>query len=92
MATFSTTINNFGTTTYNASPDVTIPFAPKSIIVVNEDSADDAFVSFDGVDDAAHLVPGTPDAGVRFTQRSSKVWVRVPAGSDPVNVQIIAEQ
>ena len=56
------------------------------------DSTDDAWVSFDGSTDAAHMVPGTPDQRLVFNQRVTKVWLkRGAAGAAPTNVQVMAE-
>jgi hypothetical protein len=92
MATFTQTVDVSGTAAYPASPQVTIPFIPKTITVVCEDSTDDAWVSFDGSTDAAHMVPGTPDQRLVFNQRVTKVWLkRGAAGAAPTNVQVMAE-
>ncbi len=91
MSVFSQVVNAHGVTTFPATPQVVIPFQAKSIAVVLEDDTDDAFVSFDGENDHGHLVPGTPAAGIMYEQNVTKVWVRAPAGTDPVNVQIIVE-
>lgn len=91
MSVFSQVVDAHGTTTYPDNPQVVIPFQSKSIAVVLEDDTDDAYISFDGENDHAHLVPATPAAGIIFEQTVTKIWVRVPAGSDPVNVQFIVE-
>jgi hypothetical protein len=73
-----------------SAPDFTVPFEPRSIIVINEDAttANYVEVSFDGVDVHGRLTPGQVSA-MKFAQTVKKVWVRRGAGT-PV-VRIVAE-
>ena len=74
---------------YPSSPQVTIPFTPKRIVVVNQNvaAADVAQVSFDGVSDAFTLKP-TVNATMEVRQRSTKLWVK---GTNTPNVMVFAE-
>lgn len=90
MATYSSTVA-VSSGTY-AAVDVTIPFVPKRIRACNMDGGDVAFVSFDGVTDAASLsdnVLSPSSCQEWFSQLAVKVWLRT-AGS-AVQVQILAE-
>ncbi len=91
MSMFNELVNAHVTPTYPdaASPQVVIPFEPKRIQLILEDTADSAFVSLDGVNDHVHLIPGL--GPVVLEQRVTKLWLRVPAGADPVDIQVIAE-
>lgn len=91
MSVFSEIVDVSGQAAYPTldSPQVVIPFEPRSIAVINEDGVDDAFVSFDGVNDHGHLIGGT---ATEFKQRVTKVWLKRGAvGSAPTNIQITAE-
>lgn len=91
MSVFSEIVDVSGQSAYPAqdSPQVVIPFEPRSIAIVNEDGVDDAFVSFDGVNDQGHLIGG---ATTEFSQRVTKVWLRRgDVGTPPTNIQITAE-
>lgn len=93
-AIFRISVDVSGQAAYPAAnaPQVVIPFEPKTIMILLEDTTDDAFASFDGSNDHLHMVPGTPGAGVRFEQRTRNVWLRRGAAGTPAtNVQVIAE-
>lgn len=72
------------------APSVIIPFEPKSITVINEDSgaANSIEVSFDGVEVHGKLIP-TQVAALKFSQSVTKVWLRRAAGTP--TVRIVAE-
>ena len=89
MAIYSTTVT--AQTSWQANADVTIPFEPRSIVIVNEDTdaANYVEVSDDGgVSTASKLTP-TILAGIRLTQKVKKIWLKAAAGTP--SVQIIAE-
>jgi hypothetical protein len=94
MAVYMTRVDVSAVSAYPAvtSPSVEIPFVPKLITVVNEHlvPADDAFVSFDGVEDHGHL-PGSTAIEYTFV-RATKVWLRYgTVGTGPTYIQVIAE-
>lgn len=91
MATFSKVIP-VSATSYSTAPDVEFPFQPKLVTAQNLDGGDVAYVSFDGVTDAAGLLnnPVAPASTHRWEwQYGTKVWLQ--SGGSPVLVQIIAE-
>lgn len=76
--------------TYPSTPQVQIPFEPRRIAFLNEDSAEDAYASFDGVNDHLHL-PATTAFQFEF-QRVRNVWLREgAAGTSPTTIQVVAE-
>jgi len=94
MAIYSATVAApaaFGA--YNA-PDVTIPFQPKRITIINNDSTLANYVefSFQG-DSASTVVHGrvipTVNAAYESRQDATKVWFKRAAGTP--NVTVIAE-
>lgn len=91
MSTFSKVVN-VSTTSYTTAPDVEFPFEPKIVTAQNLDGGDVAYVSFDGMTDAAGLLnnPLAPASVCRWEwQFGRKVWLQ--SGGSPVLVQIIAE-
>lgn len=62
---------------FATDPTFTVPFQPKSVTIINEDvdPANEIEVSFDGVNVAGKLIPGTV-AGYKWNQNSSLVWIR----------------
>ncbi len=90
MSFFSQRVDVFGVAAFPGTPQVTIPFEPKRIQFVNEDTTDDAFVSFDGSTEDLRLVPGSP---VTLEQRGLKrIWLKRGAvGTTPTEIQIIVE-
>jgi hypothetical protein len=95
MAIFRSVVDVSGTSSYPGTPQVTIPFIPRTIMVMNMDvqsSVDSADVSLDGTNTIATLTPGTPSAGIVLEQKALNVWLRrTAAGTAPTNVQVIAE-
>lgn len=76
------------------APSFTIPFQPKSIVIINEDATPANYVEFSlegGTNAAVHgkLIP-TIVAGLKITQPVTKIWVRLGAGTP--TVRIVAEQ
>lgn len=97
MAIYTQRFNVFGVATYPTDAQVVIPFTPRSIKLILEDTTDDAYVSVTGDNNApgaheeVHLVPAVP--GVPLMQQVTKLWLkRGAAGTDTTYVQIIAEQ
>ena len=91
MSVYQQTVNVFGQVGYPADPQVVIPFEPAEISIFNEDAAfaDDAFISFDGVNDAGRVVGGS---SLNYVQRMRRVWLRRGViGAPPTNIQVIAE-
>lgn len=83
MSIYSLAVDVSAQNAYQAAPDVVVPFMPLSIVVVNEHLTAQVAVSFDGTNDHWVFTPGTPGAGLRFSQRVSKVWCRrVGAGAN----------
>jgi hypothetical protein len=81
-------------TSYPSTPQFTIPFQPRTIIVSNDDTTNDVYVSFDGVNDHAHLAPNTPTAAIRFERAPYlKVWIREggTTSGGTTKIQVIAE-
>lgn len=72
---------------YTADPQVVIPFEPDRIVIINEDAAGSAYVSFDGATDHIHLTGGA--APVVLKQKATRIWLRDDTGAG--DVQIIAE-
>jgi hypothetical protein len=72
-------------------PQVTLPFIPRSIAIMNESNAKDVYVSFDGVHDHAHLLPLM---GMTFDKQETKhISLKVgSAGGVGVNVTVTAEE
>ena len=92
MAIYRQVITLDAVSSYPGTPQVVIPFVPKSIAVVNEGpTGANAFVSFDGQSDDAQLTPGTPSAGMVFSQRTTRVWLKRGAAASGIVVQIVAE-
>jgi hypothetical protein len=90
MATYSKTVAVTAGT--YAAVDVTIPFVPKRIRACNMDGGDLAFVSFDGVTDAAALsenVLSPSSCQEWMNQLAVLVWLRTNGSA--VQVQIVAE-
>ncbi len=90
MATYSKTVAVTAGT--YAAADVTIPFVPKRIRACNMDGGDVAFVSFDGVTDAAALsenVLSPSSCQEWMNQLAVLVWLRTNGSA--VQVQIVAE-
>jgi hypothetical protein len=80
MSAYSQEVDVTGKTAYQAAPDVVVPFEPQSIAVAVISGTSAIAVSFDGINDDGHLVPGTPTAGVEFHQRVTQVWLRAEDG------------
>lgn len=92
MAIYRTTLTLDAVAAYPGTPQVIIPFLPKTIAVINEGPTGAlAMVSFDGVNDHAQLTPGTPSAGIVFTQHTMTLWFKRGAAVTGIAVQIIAE-
>ncbi len=72
---------------FPATPQVVIPFEPKSITIINESTMQQGFVSFDGVNDQGHLLGR---AVIEYEQRVTKVWLRKGGGAN-INIQVLAE-
>lgn len=92
MAQFSALVNVAGLAAYPPSPQVTVPFTPKAILIVDEHATEPVFVSFDGKEDHGRLTPGVLPA-VEWHQRSPFVWLRPSSAgtASPVNVRIMVE-
>lgn len=91
MATFSK-VQTVSSTTYTTAPTAEIPFVPKVIRACNMDAGAIAYVSFDGVTDAAALVADvkSPSSVMEWRwQFGQKVWLRTAGGA--VSVQVIVE-
>lgn len=81
MANYCIAVDLNGVTTWDAAvPNVTIPFTPKTISVVNEHGSMICLVSLDGSTLAGRINPAVI-AGQRFTQHTTKVWLK--AAADP---------
>lgn len=81
-------------TAFPSTPQVTLEFTPRTIMVVNEHATESVDVSFDGTTVHGKLTPGTLDAGMVFEQRVRRVWLRRSSSSGSptgVNTQVIAE-
>lgn len=72
---------------FPGTPQVIVPFEPRTITVINESAAAKAFVSMDGVNDQGHLIGS---AVIEYGQRVTKVWLRRDGGASPL-IQVIAE-
>lgn len=93
MAIYGTTLDVTAVTAFPTLPNITIPFQPRSIAIVNENLATAIEVSFDGVNVHARLTPGLPSAGMVFGQKSEKVWLRAAVGGGTsVVARLTAEQ
>lgn len=91
MATYSKVVT-VTASAYSTAPDLQIPYVPKVIRACNMNEGDVAYVSFDGVNDAAALLDDvkSPSSVMEWRwQLGQKVWLRSAGGS--VDVQIIAE-
>lgn len=90
MSVYNQTVDVSGTAAYPSTPQVTIPFEPRRIVLLNEDTADDAYVSLDGQNDHVHLPANT---GFAFNfQRVRGVWLkRGVAGTPVTDIQVVAE-
>ena len=91
MSVFQQVVDVSGTAAFPTTPQVVIPFEPKSILIINNDptAGDDVFVSFDGVEDHTQIFGAD---GVTFLQRVKQVWLRRGSiGAPPTNVQVVAE-
>lgn len=75
---------------YPGVANASFSFNPDSVVIINEATAaaDVVFVSFDGVTDAAKLVPGTASAGLKFGRQENDIFVR---GVNAPDVILIAE-
>jgi len=86
------TANVSGLSAYPASPQVTIPFDPTGVLIVNEHATEVVFISFDGTNNHGKLIPGTMSA-VEWKYRGRKVWIKPTSSgtASPVNVSVISE-
>jgi hypothetical protein len=94
MSAYSTSVDVAATASYPTTAQVIIPFEPKRITVVVEesDAGEGAHVSFDGANDAGVLIQGMPSQGLVFDQRVTKVWLkRFAAGAGTITVRVMAE-
>jgi len=93
MAVYRTTVTLDATAAYPAvgSPQVTIPFLPKRLLVINEHPSVAALMSYDATTDHAQLTPGTPSAGLELRQSATKLYFKRAAAASGLVVQIIAE-
>lgn len=92
MQHYSRTIDVSGAASYPTDAQFVSPVTPREVMTILEDLVDDVYVSFDGVDDHAHLVAGTPSAGLVFTAPGQRLWLRRGnAGTAPTNVQVLVE-
>ena len=62
---------------FTTEPSFTVPFQPKTIAVVNENTtaANVIEVSFDGINVHGKLIPGLL-AGFKWDQNTTKVWLQ----------------
>lgn len=92
MSNYMVRVNCSALTAYAAqtAPDVTIPFEPKRVAIVNESAVIAVFASFDGIADHARLTPGQPTQGLQFENGATKIWFKREAAGAGY-VQIIAE-
>ncbi len=70
------------------SPSITIPFAPASFVLVNEDPTRANYIeySFDGTTVHGRLTPEALPA-IQFTrQRGKLIWVRRGAGTPTIRI------
>lgn len=88
MAMFTTTVA--APAAYNASADVTIPFVPKRVTIINEDTtaANQVMFSYDGVNDAGAVKP-TVNPTYESRQLAVQLWFKRTAGTP--TVRVIAE-
>jgi hypothetical protein len=72
-----------------ASPDITVPFTPRVLILVNEDTvmANAVEFSFDGVEVHGKLIPGISGA-IKLESDNTKVWFRRTAAA--LTVRLVA--
>lgn len=93
MAVYRTTVTLDATAAYPAvgSPQVTIPFLPKRVMLINEHPSVGALMSYDATTDHAQLTPGTPSAGIVFRQSATQLYFKRAAAATGLVVQIIAE-
>lgn len=92
MAIYSDSITAPAVFAAITAPSFTIPFEPRSIVIVNEDSTAANYVeySFDGTNVHGRLTP-TILAGIRLEfQRATKIWVRRGAGTPVVRIMVEA--
>lgn len=90
MSVHRQAVNVASQAAYPTNPQVVIPFEPTEISLHNEDSQDDAYISFDGTTDHLHLTSATAHT---FSQRVKRMWLRrgdVNNGS-PTTIQVVAE-
>ncbi len=81
------------------APDVSLPaqWQPKRIQIVNEDATitNDAFISFDGVNDHGHVTgdPGLFAAEMSYLEQAGvrKIWFKKGSGSAPT-LRVLIEQ
>lgn len=85
------TVDVSGAASYPTTPQVTVPFTPRELLVIVEDATDDVFVSFDGTNDAAHMVPGFGSQALKFKEPGARVWFRRGTVVAPTMVQVISE-
>lgn len=92
MSAFEQIVDISGQAGFPATPQVVIPFEPRSLEILNEDitDGDAVFVSFDGKEDMGHILAGM---SIRYQQRITKVWFRIDPATDsaPTNLQVVAE-
>ena len=81
MSVFQQVVDVSGTAAFPATPQVEIPFEPKSIVIVNNDPTpgDDVFLSFDGVEDHAQVFGAD---GVTFVHDSTIQRTASATGED----------
>lgn len=75
---------------FPAAPTWAFPFVPDGVaFALNSASTDPLWISFDGINDAVLMVPGTPTASFSMPTSLWRFWARSPTGN-PVSVQILA--
>ena len=91
MATYSKVLT-VSTDTYETAADIQLQFVPKVIRACCLSNSEMAYVSFDGVSDAAALLNDvkSPSSVMEWRwQMGQKIWLRTDGGS--ADVQIIVE-
>ena len=88
MSAYQETFDIAADTAYPSSPQVEIPFEPRQVLIVNEDSAATLSFSYDGKDDQGRLLAGN---GVTVFQRVRRLWLKRTGGGGAVLINVMAE-
>lgn len=77
--------------TYPNDPQVSMAFEPDSTLFLNRSAtaADIVYISVDGTNDTAILIPGLMPA-LEYRTKYKKYWLRIDSGASTTSVNVMA--